>query len=154
MFPFDRLVRAVDQAVDQGIIEEPVFAQIGRSQYRARNFEAVPSLSRERFAETLRTCSAVVSHAGIGTLLACMEARKPLLVLPRRAAQGEHVNDHQIGTSRCFAAQGKLLLARDEEELARLLPEIHRFECPTPAPVARPLVNRIRESLRQLQPQS
>jgi UDP-N-acetylglucosamine transferase subunit ALG13 len=40
-FPFDRLVRAVDEAFDNGAIDEEVFAQIGETSYRPRNFEQV-----------------------------------------------------------------------------------------------------------------
>jgi len=43
-FPFDRLVRAVDSIIDKGLISETLFAQIGESSYKPRNFESAACL--------------------------------------------------------------------------------------------------------------
>ena len=42
--------------------------------------------------------AAIVAHAGMGTILTALETGKRLLVMPRRAALGEHRNDHQLAT--------------------------------------------------------
>ena len=52
--------------------------------------------------------TAIVAHAGMGTILTALEIGKPLLVMPRRAALGEHRNDHQLATARRFADLGEL----------------------------------------------
>jgi UDP-N-acetylglucosamine transferase subunit ALG13 len=126
-FSFDRLTRAVDDALD-GLDEPPeVFGQIGATDYRPRNFPARAILPRAEFLERLREAEAVISHAGIGILLAAAEHDKPLLVMPRRASLGEVVNDHQVVTAERFARRGQLLLARDETEIPRVLPRLSAF---------------------------
>ena len=60
---------------------------------------------------------AVVAHAGIGTILGALELGKPTVVMPRRAALGEHRNDHQLATARRFSGPG-IAVALDEHELA------------------------------------
>ena len=45
-FPFDRLLRTVDDAFDKGLINEEVFAQTGESNYKPRNFEVTTSLQK------------------------------------------------------------------------------------------------------------
>ena len=38
----------------------------------------------------------VVAHAGVGAALAALEVGKCPVLVPRRHARGEHVDDHQI----------------------------------------------------------
>ena len=56
-FPFDRLVLAIDDIFDKSLIEEEIFAQIGESSYRPRNFESVASLGKKAFDEAVIYCS-------------------------------------------------------------------------------------------------
>jgi UDP-N-acetylglucosamine transferase subunit ALG13 len=127
--PFDRLVRAVDEwAAAHGRTD--VFAQTGGGAYRARTIEASPWLDPPEFRAKLEGAAAIVSHAGMGTILSALELGKPLLVLPRRAHLGETRSDHQVATAREFASRGWLLAAQDETELAAWMQKLSHF---TPA---------------------
>lgn len=126
-FPFDRLLKAVDNLFDTGILEEEVFAQKGDSSYRPRNFEAVRSLDKEVFDRSLLEASAVIGHAGIGTITMALDNNKPLLAMPRRKRYGEAVNDHQLILARKFEVLGHLLVAEDEEHLAAKAVELKSF---------------------------
>ena len=84
--PFDRLVRLIDDAVSERLIKEPVFAQIGNGRYIPNNFEFARMLSRTQFDAHFNRASAVIGHAGIGTIGAALKIRKPLLVMPRSKA--------------------------------------------------------------------
>ena len=95
-FPFDRFVRAVDNIFDQGLIDEEIFAQIGETSYKPRNFESVVSLEKKVFDERFKGASSVISHAGVGTIMVALKNHKPLLVMPRMKRYKEHVNDHQV----------------------------------------------------------
>jgi UDP-N-acetylglucosamine transferase subunit ALG13 len=44
----------------------------------------------------MRGADVVVAHAGVGTALAAFEVGKQPVLVPRRLAHGEHVDDHQI----------------------------------------------------------
>ena len=50
------------------------------------------------FEAVLREASVIVAHAGIGTVLKAYKYRKPIILVPRQAAFGEHRND--LTTSR------------------------------------------------------
>ncbi len=126
-FPFDRLVKAIDDLLDRGLIHEQIVAQIGDSKYRPRHFEAVASLDKSAFDRNVREASAIIGHAGTGTITAALEHSKPLLVMPRRKKYGEVVNDHQVMLAIKFEALGHLLLARDETELADKIAELKSF---------------------------
>jgi UDP-N-acetylglucosamine transferase subunit ALG13 len=144
--PFDRLISLVDQWAAR-VPGQRVFAQIGDSTYRAAHLESRRFLSVEQYERCLATCDAVVAHAGIGTILQTLAARKPLLVFPRLSELGETRNDHQVGTARHFANSGQLLAAYDDASLLRLLDQIGSFE-PAFEPPTRALAQ-LTERLRQ-----
>ncbi|MGE5294502.1 MAG: glycosyltransferase [Solirubrobacterales bacterium] len=127
IFPFDRLVKAVDEAIEANIITVPVFAQIGRADYKPRNMEFVPTLDKPQFDKKVDEATFVISHAGIGSLLIALERNKRLLVVPRMKEHKEVVNDHQLATARHFAELGYVLAAYDCKELPQKLREIESF---------------------------
>jgi UDP-N-acetylglucosamine transferase subunit ALG13 len=67
----------------------------------------------------------------MGTIIKCMELRKPLLVVPRRKQFGEHVNDHQVATARTFESLGDILVAYETETLSQRLRELGSFRPPS-----------------------
>ncbi len=135
-FAFDRLVRAVDAASERCLIDEDIFAQIGESRYKPKNFDFVPSLNKASFDKHLTDASAVIAHAGMGTITMALNMMKPLLVMPRLAKYKEVVHDHQVDIAEKFGEAGHILVARDETELPQRIVELRTF---IPAPrVAQP----------------
>jgi UDP-N-acetylglucosamine transferase subunit ALG13 len=121
--PFDRLIGALDDWAGMAPGRE-VFAQIGPSRLRPRHIEYAEFVPPAECANRMRASSAIVAHAGMGTILTALELGRPLLVMPRRAALGEHRNDHQLATARRFVELGRVKVAFDESELAPLLAEL------------------------------
>ena len=153
-FGFDRLVRAVDRAVESGLIAGEVHAQIGDGHYTPRRFDFVRVMDKMAFDRHVELASALISHAGMGTLTAALEFHKPILVMPRLKRFGEIVNDHQMETAEEFARHGHVLFARDENELLVTLPALKTF---TPAPrTVEPdaVARRISAFLQQTAPRS
>ena len=97
---FDRLVDAVDGWAAGH--EERVVAQTGPSGAAGRwpHVEATSRMPPKDFEENFSNARVVVGHAGIGTILSAQRFGKPLVILPRRQALGEHRNDHQMATAR------------------------------------------------------
>jgi len=126
-FPFDRFVRAVDNIFEKGLIDEEIFAQIGETSYKPRNFESVVSLEKKVFDEHFKRASSVISHAGVGTITMALKNHKPLLVMPRLKRNREHVNDHQVATARKFEELGHILVAYETEELPVKIEELKTF---------------------------
>jgi len=123
---FDRLIRVIDEwAAERG--RSDVFAQVGPSEYTARCIETVRSLDPAAFRARAERATALVAHAGMGTILTALELGKPLLVFPRDFERRETRNDHQVATARHFADSGRVLAAFDEQELRRRLDEVESF---------------------------
>jgi UDP-N-acetylglucosamine transferase subunit ALG13 len=123
---FDRMVAAVDRWAATRNAE--VFAQIGPGNLVPRHLEYRRFMTPAQCRERMLAAEAIVAHAGMGTILSALEMGKPLLVMPRRAALGEHRNDHQLATTRRFAELGSVSVAMDAAELHRKLDELDRVE--------------------------
>lgn len=127
MFPFDRLVRAVDELVGAKVITEEVLAQIGDGRYEPRHLRFERFLPKVQYEERVSQATALIAHAGAGTIQLALAHGKPLLVLPRTGRFHEHVNDHQFATGRKFEELGHVLLANDVDDLPAKLVELTRF---------------------------
>ncbi len=150
-FPFDRLVKAVDDCIGCGVITEPVFAQTGRGNYKPAHMDFAETLARDQYAERFRQASAVIAHAGIGTIVMALDAHKPLLVMPRLKRFGEIVNDHQVATAQRFAELGHVLSAADESQVEPMLVRLFTFAPVRRVPDVEALVSRVGSFLNDLQ---
>lgn len=117
--PFDRLLEAVSQW--SGTNSEDVLAQVGISQKTYKNIECVNFMTAKEFDSSIKDCSLVVSHAGIGTILGALYWSKPIIIMPRRKELGEHRNDHQLATARRFGEKRGVHVAWSTEELSEKL---------------------------------
>lgn len=95
-FQFNRLLKAVDELINEGVITEPVFAQIGNSDYIPVNYEYKKFLDREEFAKKQEECDTVITHGGTGAIIGAVRKGKKVIAVPRLAKYGEHVDDHQL----------------------------------------------------------
>jgi UDP-N-acetylglucosamine transferase subunit ALG13 len=126
-FPFDRLIRAVDEAAGKGLLWEETFAQVGVGGYRPGNMKWAEELPREEYARRMKDASAVIGHAGMGTIATALDAGKPLLVMARLERYGEIVNDHQAATAGKFAELGHVIAAANESEIEAKLAGLREF---------------------------
>jgi UDP-N-acetylglucosamine transferase subunit ALG13 len=126
-FPFDRLVRAVDSIIDKGLISETLFAQIGESSYKPRNFESAACLEKGVFDDYMRQASEIIGHAGMGTITAALSNHKPLLAMPRLKRYREVVNDHQLAIAKKFSELGHILVAYDTADLPERISQLKSF---------------------------
>ncbi len=118
--PFERLVEAVD-AWAAGRPARKVFMQLGGTAYRPRHCEFAAYTPPAEWERLFDEAELVVSHAGMGTILKSLERAKPLVIMPRLAALGEHRNDHQEATARRFSGLANLRVVNDAAELAMAL---------------------------------
>ena len=134
--PFDRLIRTVDRwALRSG--RRDLFAQTGPGDPGDHPLQAMkwkPFLDPPTYRHCVATAEFVIAHAGMGSILAAVEARKPILVLPRLARYGEMRNDHQVGTARRLAQRGLVTAAFDARELEARLDAKEGFRIPEPPP--------------------
>jgi len=95
-FPFDRLLKKVDELVEQGKIYEKIFAQIGVSNYKPRYYPFVAFTTQTEFNKKLEECDLVITHAGTGAIINALKRGKKVIAIPRLKEYNEHVDNHQI----------------------------------------------------------
>jgi UDP-N-acetylglucosamine transferase subunit ALG13 len=78
-----------------------------------------------------------VAHAGMGSIISAIEAGKPLLMLPRLQAQGEHNTDHQLATAASIGARPGLHVAADAADLKARATVLLADSGAPPAPISR-----------------
>ena len=112
---FERLLRAVAALPT----DESFVIQHGHSPaIRRPNCELVDFLPFEAMVETMRRARVIVTHAGVGSVMVALSNGKRPVVVPRRKALGEAVDDHQLELGRRFAQAGFVTLAETETDLA------------------------------------
>ncbi len=97
---FDRLLEKMDEIAPS--IPNEIVIQRGYSRYLPKNAKEFAFVPMNEAIEYIKKSELVVSHAGIGTIILCREYGTPLLILPRKKAYGEHMNDHQMEIARAL----------------------------------------------------
>ena len=116
-FAFDRLLRVIDEGIETGQIKETVFAQTGTSQYVPKYFKSCDFMPFDKMVEYVQEANLIVPHAGIGTILLCLNLGKVPIIFPRLKKLGEHLDDHQLEFARQIETQKKLFVAYDGQGL-------------------------------------
>lgn len=116
-FQFNRLLQAVDELIEKGVIDDEVFAQIGYSDYEPKHFEYKQFLDREEFAAQEGKCDILITHGGTGAIIGAVKKGKKVIAVPRLAKYGEHVDDHQLQLIAQFKNQNLICGLSDCSEL-------------------------------------
>lgn len=126
--PFDRLVRAIDGLVADGMLREEVFVQTGYCTYEPRHCEWRRFVPAPEMRSRMEAADAVVTHGGPSSFIEAMAAGKVPVVAPRLARLGEHVNDHQAAFVRLVAERrGGIVPVYDVADLADAIEEARRL---------------------------
>lgn len=125
-FQFNRLLKKIDGLIADGTITEPVFAQIGASDYLPRHYDYQPFVDRETFAEWMSRCDTVITHGGTGAIIGAVKKGKKVIAVPRLAKYGEHVDDHQLQLIRQFDELDLICRCDDVENLGAALAEVRQ----------------------------
>lgn len=129
-FQFNRLLEAVDDLIDKGLVTDEVFAQSGYSDYHPRNYKFKQFLNRDEFAEYEANADIVITHGGTGAIIGAVKKGKKVIAVPRLEKYGEHVDNHQLQIIEQFREQNLICGLEDctqLEEGLRFVRE-HEFE--------------------------
>ncbi len=90
--------------------------QTGVTDTDGLGIDAEPWVPVARLRDAMREADLVIGHAGCGTALDALDAGCVPILVPRRAARNEHVDDHQVEIARWLNGRG-LAVGRDVEQL-------------------------------------
>lgn len=99
-FPFKRVIDWLEILKKSQVISEPVFVQHGATDIRAIAkhplVTAVPLLDFKSLMKKAQDSRLVISDAGLCSTRAFVERGASLILLPRLARYGEHIDNHQM----------------------------------------------------------
>lgn len=125
-YQFDRLFKKLDELYENGTLAEPMFAQVGTSEYKPQHYEYKDFITPEEFVEKINEASIVVSHGASGSIMKALNAGKKVIAVTRLEKYNEHINDHQIQNNEAFSSNGYVLMADLElEDLGECFKEIY-----------------------------
>lgn len=119
--PFDRLIRAVDALHATGTMGEDFFVQLGSCTYEPRHAAFERFMSFGDLCDRVRSASVVVTHAGAGSTLTCIQQGKHPIMVPRYSKEREHVDDHQLPFTQKLCDVGLATALYDVTKLAETI---------------------------------
>jgi UDP-N-acetylglucosamine transferase subunit ALG13 len=122
-FPFDRLIKAIDQMAPS-LKDVTIIAQGSQTSYKAKHIHLFDFAPPNVFNQYLSEAQLIVSHAGMGTILTALEKGKSILVMPRLTKYGEVTTEHQLATAKKLEEKKYVHVAYNEYELKNKLPGI------------------------------
>ena len=91
-YGFRRLLQRLVHVLPDGA---EVLWQTGATDVSGLGIDARPTLPGAELGRAIADADVVIAHAGIGSALGALRAGKCPILVPRKAAHGEHVDDHQ-----------------------------------------------------------
>lgn len=118
--PFDRMLAAIGTLPDLS----DVVLQYGYGSPPDGVREAVDFMPFAEMEHNFERADAVVTHAGVGSVLCARRSGHVPVVIPRLHELGEHVDDHQAELTRSLAALGAVLALWPGEDLREALARV------------------------------
>ena len=112
-YTFPRLLARLVDILPPGL---DVLWQVGATRLARMPAGARVSVPIDEMRRAMREADVVVSHAGVGSALAAMQAGRRAVYVPRRRLHGEHVDDHQVAMAGELQSRD-LVLAREADEV-------------------------------------
>jgi UDP-N-acetylglucosamine--N-acetylmuramyl-(pentapeptide) pyrophosphoryl-undecaprenol N-acetylglucosamine transferase len=113
-YGFERLLRRLLAILPAGA---DVLWQTGDTDVSGLGIVGHHAIPERELVQAITEADVLVAHAGVGTAVAALEVGKCPVLVPRRCAHGEHVDDHQIQIARELARRG-LAVSVEADELA------------------------------------
>ena len=120
-FQLNRLLKAVDDLIVRGVLEGEVFAQIGHSDYVPQHYAYKDFLSKDDFHNYISNCDLLITHGGVATIVSALKLDKRVVVYPRLAKFGEHVDDHQFQIAETFSSKNLVTMCKEKNDLAEIV---------------------------------
>lgn len=118
-FQFDRLLKKIDCLIENNLITDRVYAQIGYSDYKPLHYKFKEFMGREEFEKKMSDCDTVITHGGTGVIIKAVKKGKKVIAVPRLARYGEHVDDHQVQLLKQFDGMNLISACYEIENLGQ-----------------------------------
>lgn len=113
--PFTRLIKKMDEFAAQ--TDEEIVMQIADDTYLPKNTVFFDFGSFDTMRELSKSARVVVCHGGVGSILSALEQGTNVIVVPRKKAYGELIDNHQTELITRLAGEKKIVDVDDLDDL-------------------------------------
>jgi len=122
--PFPRLLLSMNRFRHSGVLSDELYGQYGsfRPEFRLDAYAVKqPMFPYAQHIKWIQSADIVVAEAGEDIVLLSLMLGKVPIVLPRRKAEGEHVDDHQCEFAQKLEELHQALVVYAEYELQEVI---------------------------------
>ncbi len=113
--PFNRLLDAVAQIASD--LPQPVVVQYGNTPFGNPACQCHAFFDRDTLSSLIESSHVVICHAGAGCVIDTLRAGRIPVVMPRRRAFGEVIDDHQSEFAAVLLEAQKAIVVHDAIDL-------------------------------------
>lgn len=121
IFQFDRLTKKLDELVENGIIQDNIFAQIGAAEYLPKHYKYKKFIDKDEFSLYQDKADLIIAHGGTGALIGASKKGKNIIAVPRLAKYGEHTDDHQLQIVKVLEEEGYVRAVYEMDKLGETI---------------------------------
>ncbi len=125
---FSRLLDNIQEQIDLGNINDDVVVQAGYTKYDSNDMKIFDLIDRNEFGKLISKCDLLITHGGVGSILAGLKNNKKVIACPRLSKYKEHINDHQVQIIDRFYEKGYILKFEDGDNLGDILKKTKNFK--------------------------
>lgn len=125
-FQFNRLLKEIDKLIENKVIKEDVFAQIGVSDYKPKNYKYIDFMSQDEFSNKMDEADIIITHAGTGVIVNAVKKEKKVIGVPRLSKYEEHVDDHQVQLINEFTSLGFIEPAYETKDIKEAIKNVKK----------------------------
>lgn len=126
--PFNRIIDYIISLKEnlKELQGEKIIIQLGQTKLLKSENERIEKLENiiiydmlkpEKMKDIIKDSDIIITHAGVGTIMECLEMYKEIIVVPRKVENLEHVNNHQEEIAFEMEQKGFLTKVDTYEEL-------------------------------------
>lgn len=126
--PFNRIIDYVISLKEnlKELQGEKIIIQLGQTKLlksenekieKLENITIYDMLKPKKMKDIIKDSDIIITHAGVGTIMECLEMDKEIIVVPRKVENLEHVNNHQEEIAFEMEKKGFLTKVDTYEEL-------------------------------------
>ncbi len=124
---FTRLLDKISELMDKKIITDEVIVQAGYTKYNNPQMQLFDLISNKEFEQLIEQCDVLITHGGVGSILAGIKHNKKVIAVARQAKYNEHTNNHQIQIVEEFGALGYILPVINLDTLEEIYQKVDQF---------------------------
>lgn len=129
-FSFKRLIIALNNLIEKGIYKPEEIVMQSTIYDVKPIFTHVELIPVNEFNQYIQEAELVITHAGVNSIISCMQREKALLIVPRLHKYKEHIDNHQVEIAQLMEKKYNILVLYDTSYLEEMIQKakVHKYK--------------------------